>query len=370
VTGRHRHGPPHWARYRRGPGRWPPGGPPRYGAPFWQRRFLRFAVAATVIWILAGIAFGYMFDEPRDGSRGGPPPQVVIPLVVGVAVLATVLAYRRIARPVSRLLGGAARIGDGDYSTRVRPDGPRSVQALGRAFNDMATRLEQSEVARRRFLADVTHELRTPLTVLQAGIEAQLDGVHQRDDEHLNTLLEQTRTVNRLVDDLRTLALGDAGQLTVTLEPTSLNEVVDDAVSSMQAAARGRSVTIVAHADSPVEQDADGTRLVQVLTNLLTNAVRHTPRDGTVTVSLASAEPGAVITVDDTGPGIDSDPEMLFDRFHRAADSGGSGLGLTIARQLVEAHGGTVTASNRPATSADPGGARFTVVLPSGDVLA
>jgi signal transduction histidine kinase len=107
-----------------------------------------------------------------------------------------------------------------------------------------------------------------------------------------------------------------------------------------------------------------------VLTNLLTNGIRHTPRGGTVTVSLATAEPGAVITVDDTGPGIDGDPEVLFDRFHRASDSGGSGLGLTIARQLVEAHGGTITAANRPATSADPGGARFTVVLPSGDVLA
>ena len=114
--------------------------------------------------------------------------------------------------------------------------------------------------------------------MLQAGIEAQLDGVHTRDDEHLNTLLEQTNTVNRLVDDLRTLALGDAGQLTVTIEPTSLNEVIDDAVSAMQATARVRSVTLVTSASEPVEQEADGTRLVQVLTNLLTNAIRHTPR--------------------------------------------------------------------------------------------
>ena len=370
MTGRHRHGPPHWARYPPRPGRWSPSGPPRYGAPFWQRRFLRFAVAATVIWILAGIAFGFLFDERRDGNGGGRPTPGIIPLVVGVAVVATVLAYRRIARPVSRLLGGAARIGDGDYSARVRPDGPRSVQALGHAFNDMATRLEQSEVARRRFLADVAHELRTPLTVLQAGIEAQLDGVHPRDDEHLDTLLEQTRTVNRLVDDLRTLALGDAGQLTVTLEPTSLIEVVDDAVTSMQPTARGRSVTIETRADQPVEQDADGTRLVQVLTNLLTNAVRHTPRGGTVTVSLVDDGAGAVITVDDTGPGIEGDPEVLFDRFHRATDSGGSGLGLTIARQLVTAHGGTITAANRPAAAEDPGGARFTVVLPAGDIVA
>lgn len=320
---------------------------------------------------MAGIAFGLMVDGRRGGSgNGGPPLRGVIPLLVGVAVVATVLAYRRIARPVSRLLGGAARIGDGDYSVRVRPEGPRSVQALGHAFNDMATRLERSEVARRRFLADVTHELRTPLTVLQAGIEAQLDGVHRRDDDHLVTLLEQTRTVNRLVDDLRTLALGDAGQLEVTLATTSLNEVVDDAVDAMRATAQTRSVTLTSDASEPVEQDADGTRLVQVLTNLVTNAIRHTPPGGTVTVSLAAAGGGAVITVDDTGAGIEGDPEVLFDRFHRAADSGGSGLGLTIARQLVAAHGGTVTACNRPASGTDPGGARFTVVLPAGVIDA
>jgi two-component system sensor histidine kinase BaeS len=183
-------------------------------------------------------------------------------------------------------------------------------------------------------------------------------------------LLEQTRTVNRLVDDLRTLALGDAGQLKVTMAPTSLNEVVDDAVSAMRATARARAITLERNAREPVEQDADGTRLVQVLTNLLTNAIRHTPRGGTVTVSLATAAGGAAITVDDTGPGLEDDPEVLFDRFHRAADSGGSGLGLTIARQLVTAHGGTITAANRPATGEDPGGARFTVVLPSGDIAA
>lgn len=371
MTRAHRHGPPHWARQPPRSGPWPPSGPPRRGAPpFWQRRFLRIAVAATVVWILAGVAFGFLFDERRGGNGSGPPARAVVPLIVGVAVVATVLAYRRIARPVSRLLGSAARIGDGDYSARVRPDGPRSVQALGHAFNDMATRLEQSEVARRRFLADVTHELRTPLTVLQAGIEAQLDGVHLRDDEHLSTLLEQTRTVNRLVDDLRTLALGDAGQLDVTLAPTSLNEVVDDAIDAMRATARARSVTITVAAPEPVEQEADGGRLVQVLTNLLTNAIRHTPPDGSVTVSLTGDDAGAVITVDDTGPGIDGDPELLFDRFHRAADSGGSGLGLTIARQLVAAHGGTITAANRPASAGDPGGARFTVVVPTGDVLA
>jgi signal transduction histidine kinase len=318
-----------------------------------------------VIWIAAGIVTNFLFDEPSGEGRGGPPDRAVIALVVGVAVLATIVAYRRIALPVSRLLGGAARVGEGDYTARVRPEGPRSVQALGRAFNDMAARLDASETARRRFLADVTHELRTPITVLQAGVEAQLDGVHARDDEHLATLLEQTRTLNRLVEDLRTLALGDAGQLGIDVEDTPLDAVIDEAAAAMGPMARTRSVTLDVAAETSVSQPADRTRLVQVMTNLLTNAIRHTPAGGRVTVRLTADPTAAVITVDDTGPGIDGDPELLFERFHRAADSGGSGLGLTIARQLVEAHGGTITAANRSATPGQRRGARFTVVLPT-----
>ena len=267
---------------------------------------------------------------------------------------------------MSRLLDAAARVGKGDYDARVHPDGPRSVRALGHAFNDMAGRLQASETARRRFLADVTHELRTPLTVLQGGVEAQLDGVHPRDDDHLATLLEQTRTIARLVDDLRTLAVSDAGQLTIAAEPTSLRDVVDDAVSAIRPVARERSVSIETGAAPAIALAADRVRLVQVLTNLLTNAVRHTPAGGIVSVTLTGDDAGgAMITVDDTGTGIAGDPERVFDRFHRAADSGGSGLGLTIARQLVEAHGGTITAANR-----SEGGARFTITLPTGTLPA
>lgn len=348
---------------------WPPSGRP-YGAPFWQRRFLRLAITVAAVWIGIGVVSAIVFgggrhDADRDGS-GGP----VIPIIVAVAVAVTVVAYRRIARPVSKLLDGASRVGSGDYDARVQPDGPRSVRALGHAFNDMAARLDASEAARRRFLADVTHELRTPLTVLQGGVEAQLDGIHPRDDAHLGTLLEQTRTLARVVDDLRTLALGDAGRLTIVAQPAALDELIDDAVRAMRPMATARSVVVVVESAPPITLAVDRVRLLQVLTNLLTNAVRHTPAGGTVAVTLAGAgvgsgtEPGGgpgqttSITVDDTGAGIDGDPERVFDRFYRTADSGGSGLGLTIARQLVEAHGGTIAASNRP-----EGGARFTVTL-------
>ncbi len=312
-----------------------------------------------------GFLFGYVLRGGRDHGEDTGPPLVVTMVIVAVA--ATAFAYRRLARPMSRLLDSASRIGAGDYDARVRPDGPRSVRTLGYAFNDMAGRLDASETARRRFLADVTHELRTPLTVLQGGVEAQLDGVHPRDDDHLATLLEQTRTLGRLVEDLRTLALGDAGQLTISPEFTFLPDIVDDAVSAIRPMATARSVIIEIAPPSSITLLVDRVRLVQVLTNLLTNAVRHTPAHGTVTVTIAGTDAGTTVTVDDTGPGISGDPERVFDRFHRAADSGGSGLGLTIARQLVDAHGGAIRAANRA-----EGGARFTVTLPSppDDILA
>jgi two-component system sensor histidine kinase BaeS len=341
-----------------GPQRRPPG-----GAVWWRRRFLRVAIVLGVVWITFGVVFGaFARGAPGDRDRNSGPPIVLA--VAAAALVATFVAYRRLARPVSELLDSAERVGGGDYDARVQPSGPRAVRTLGEAFNDMAAQLHASDEARRRFLADVTHELRTPLTVLSGEIEAQLDGIHPRDDVHLARLLDQTRTLDRLVEDLRTLALGDAGRLTLHKETVSVGVVVEDAVAAISGTAAQRDVAITTigtdrPAGDEIVLDADPVRLGQVVTNLLTNAVRHTPAGGVVTVAVTAGERSVTVTVIDTGPGIAGDPERVFDRFAKSADSGGSGLGLTIARQLVERHGGTITAAN-----ASAGGARFTVTLP------
>lgn len=356
MTGAHgrprrHHPPPYW-------------GLP-HGARWWRRRFLRFVIGASLVWISVGVVFGATghWSNDESGDQSGP-PSIVIAVVVA-AIGATLFAYRRLGRPVSDLLEGAERVGSGEYDARVQPSGPRAVRTLGHAFNTMATRLDESEQARQRFLADVTHELRTPLTVLQGEIEAQLDGIHPRDDDRLNTLLDQTRTLGRLVEDLRTLALSDSGELTLHPEAMSLPAVIDDAIAAMHPLASSRGVHLIgAVGPDGIERDivlnGDPVRLGQVINNLLTNAIRHTPHGGMVTVHMRRAGEYAVVDVTDTGPGFEGDPERLFDRFARAADTGGSGLGLTIARQLVEAHGGTVVAAKQPGA-----GARFTVTLPT-----
>jgi signal transduction histidine kinase len=234
----------------------------------------------------------------------------------------------------------------------------------------MTSRLERTDEERRRFLADVTHELRTPLTVLRSGIEAQLDGVHERDDARLTALLDETALLARLIDDLHTLALTEAGQLRLQRTAVQIGAVVRDAVESFRSTARSRGIQLataghVAPEPSPVV-DVDTARLHQVLANLIVNAMRHAPQQGHVdvtvdVVTLPTGEPAARVVVRDDGRGFSpEDLDHLFTRYRSAADSGGSGLGLTIARDLVVAHGGRLEVVNRD----DGPGAAVSLVLP------
>jgi two-component system OmpR family sensor kinase/two-component system sensor histidine kinase BaeS len=213
----------------------------------------------------------------------------------------------------------------------------------------MASRLEATEAQRRALLADVTHELRTPLTVIQGDLEGLLDDMYPRDDGHLTAILEESRLLGRLIEDLRTLALADAGELTLHPEPTHPGALADEGVAAFAGAAADAGVTLKLDADSDLVPIAiDPVRIRQVLSNLISNALRYTPRGGEIAVSVARALGGGVrFAVRDSGTGISAEElPQVFERFHHSPDSHGSGLGLTIARDLVEAHGGMIKATS------------------------
>jgi two-component system sensor histidine kinase BaeS len=247
------------------------------------------------------------------------------------------------------MIDAARRVEAGDYSARVPEQGPSEVRSMARAFNQMSARLEESDTRRRSFLADVSHELRTPLAVMQGQLEAIADGVYPADAAHLAPALDQVRAMERLVEDLRTLALVESGELQLTREPLEVGPLVAQVIDAFepQALEAGVRLTSLVAPGVPVTL-ADAARVRSIVVNLVANAIRHTPRDGTVLIRVSRSEAGDVeVEVRDTGSGIPEDMlPRVFDRFTRGADSTGSGLGLAIARDLVEAHGGTITVAS------------------------
>jgi two-component system sensor histidine kinase BaeS len=326
-------GPP-WARRR---SRWPRG----FGCLFAALFFVGFTGLVSIA-VSAIDAAGPLGDVARVLG--------LVILVGGILGLAAVArTFRRTAVTLDDIVDAAERVEAGDYTARAAEGrrGPRPVRDLVRGFNAMAARLEANEAQRQRLLADVSHELRTPLAVVQGNIEAMLDGVHAADEAHLGAILDETRVLSRLVDDLRTIALSDAGALPLHREPTDLAILAADTVGSFQTTAEAAGVALsVDVADDVPLLDVDPVRIREVLANLVANALRHTPAGGTVRLAAGLVEGGRLVeaTVADTGSGIE--PTLVphvFDRFAKTADSRGSGLGLAIARGLVEAHGGTIS---------------------------
>ncbi len=283
---------------------------------------------------------------------------------VAVALaLGTLLAWR-IATPVRRLTWAAGELAAGELSSRVPEGSGDELGQLATTFNQMAASLDRADELRRRMTADIAHELRTPLSIIRGQVEAIQDGIFPPDAEHLAPIHDEVLLLNRLVEDLRTLALADAGQLVLHRTEVDLGMLVQRLVDRFGPLAVVRSVTLEADAAPGSLRLVDADRIEQVLNNLLANALRHTPAGGIVTVAVRPAEE-LLIEVSDSGPGIrPEDLPHIFDRFwrgerSRTRDGSGAGLGLAIARQLVEAHGGRLWVESEPNA-----GTRFKLTLP------
>jgi two-component system sensor histidine kinase BaeS len=292
----------------------------------------------------------------------------VVLLVLVLTVVVSVAVSTRLVRPVRALTDAVRRMREGRGDSRVEVRDSGELGQLADAFNEMAEHLERLEKQRRAMVSDVSHELRTPLSNLRGWLEAAQDGVADLDRERMGMLVGETLLLQDIVDDLQDLALADAGKLRLSPEPVDAGALVEQVVDSQRLRAAGAGLRLMAETGDEtggVVVVADRTRLVQVVGNLLGNALRHTPEPGTVTVRARRSDGEAVVEVADTGVGIPAeDLPHVFDRFWRADKSrnrrtGGSGLGLAIVRNLVELHGGSVSVE-----SVVGEGTTFTVRLP------
>ncbi len=305
---------------------------------------------------------GSLPDHQGAPWPGGPWPGgffLLIAIVVGLSLLRR--AVRGVAMPVGDLIDAAGRVEGGDYDARVSERGPREMRSVARAFNTMTARLEANESQRKQLLADVTHELRNPLTVMQGNIEALIDGVHPTDVAHLELILEESKVLGRLIEDLRTLSLAEAGALTLVRERVDVTDLARDVLAAHADRARQVGVELLPVAAGTAVADADPMRIREVLSNLVGNSLRYTPAGGSVSIDV-TAGPLIVVRVRDSGAGIA--PEALahvFERYSKSTDSPGAGLGLAIAKGLIEAHGGTIRAE-----SAAGQGTVITFTLPAG----
>ena len=279
------------------------------------------------------------------------------------ALLLTILLSRRITRPIERLTAAVETMARGGRPAHVDVAGRDEIAQLARSFNAMADALAGQEELRRRMVGDVAHELRTPVTNLRCELESIQDGLAAADGPRIASLHEEVLHLGRLVDDLQELALADAGGLQLKRARIDLPATVGHVVERVRAEGERKGVEL-GMTGAAVEVDADPTRIAQVVRNLLSNALRHTPAGGRIDVYVRSEGAEGLVSVRDSGPGVpEEELERIFERFYRVdqargREHGGAGLGLAIVRRLVELHGGRVWAENaRP-------GARFTFAIP------
>jgi len=341
----------------RGQGLWPKRHDWRQNGRAGRLRFFRrlaaivFLLLVFGIWGLASLV-RLAFDRLLGLSSGAAAAWVPIVtlLIAFVAAMVLLRMFRHVGLPFRDVMEAAERVADGDYAVRVGESGPPPVRGLARAFNTMTERLGIHEQQRRNLMADVAHELRTPLTIIQGKLEGLLDGVYPRDDSQLSEILDETNMLSRLVEDLRTLALSESGALPLQKELTDIAELAHDVVRAFTTYASARQVALSVDAPAELPQVViDAVRIRQVLNNLVSNALQHTPAEGSINISVTAGDEAEVLVrVHDSGTGMTQEElDRAFDRFHKGPESRGSGLGLPIARNLVLAHGGEMRATSQ-----------------------
>ena len=307
--------------------------------------FVVLALAAIAGGVVTTVV-GMLLQRGTGGVTNNPLQLVwVVALVLVILVAAVGLrGIRRMTGPMDNLIQAARRIEKGDYSASVPEYGPPEMRSVARAFNAMSARLKLTDEQRRSFLADVAHELRTPLSVIRGQAEGIADGLYLADAEHIEPILDATRGLEVLVEDLRTLVLTDAGSLVLNREPVDPTALVHDVLASFKAQSEAAEVNLAGDLDYGIPMvDVDPARMRSAIANVISNAIRHTPPGESVRVGVQSANDHVVISVTDTGEGIPAKLlPKVFERFVKAPSSTGSGLGLAIVHDIVTAHGGKI----------------------------
>lgn len=350
----------------------------------WVRLSLAFAAVIIIVSLVFGLTARAIFNSTfndrtemppevreyvRNTNRDGNPfdMTLVIIAVSGIAIGAGVLMSRTLTSPMKELGDAAQAIGHQDLSRRITVRGTNEVQAMAERFNEMAQQLEEAEMLRSNLLSDVAHELRNPLHVLQGNLQAILDGIYPLNDEEIARLTDQTGHLRKLVDDLYILAQAEAHQLPLHKQTTDIAYLVKDSAGAYRSLASTNDVSLrveLLGTIPDVEIDAD--RIRQVMNNLLSNALHHSPEGSMILITIEQSSQQLYISVKDDGAGIAPEHlEHVFDRFYRtdsarSRDDGGTGLGLAIVRAIVEEHGGQVSVKS-------PGlgqGSTFAVTIP------